>query len=102
MPISVAELIEKLHKREDVETVIEEARKKAIEARSKLSEKIREFWDSDEGELIRNLLSYEAYDSGYADEVERIMEGVADDLRKVAKTTNIGNLYRFVWGKPTK
>ena len=106
MAISITEVLEKLSKErvepKDVEEILKAARQAAIKARQELSKKVREFWASDEGQLVKYMLEWEAEQSGFAAEMERIMEGVKDEIKKVAKAVGLGNRYRMVWGKPPK
>lgn len=106
MAISITEVLEKLSKEEvkpeEVEPIIKKAREAAIKARQELSKKVREFWSSDEGQLVKFILSWEAEQSGYAAEMERIMGRVKDEIREVARKVGLGNRYRRVWGKPPR
>ncbi|PMQ00705.1 MAG: hypothetical protein CBR30_09750 [Dictyoglomus sp. NZ13-RE01] len=106
MAVSVTEVLQKLSKEKiepaEVGTILDAAREAAIKARQELSKKVKEFWTSDEGELVRYMLGWEAEQSGFAAEMERIMSSVREDIRKVAKATGLGNKYRYVWGKPPK
>lgn len=106
MAISIAEVIEKLSQKEvspeDIGKILEAARKAAIEGRRKLSKVVRDFWNSDEGQLVKMMLEWEAEQSGFAAEMERIMSGVKDEIKKVAKAVGLSSRYRMVWGKPPK
>ena len=78
---------------------IEEIRREAQRARAELSKAVRGFWDSPTGQKMRQLMSQIAHDTGYADEVKNIMQGVAADLKRVAEATNYGEALRWLWGK---
>ena len=78
---------------------LEEVRREAQRARAELSKAVRGFWDSPTGQKMRQLMSQIAHDTGYADEVKNIMQGVAADLKRVAEATNYGEALRWLWGK---
>jgi len=78
---------------------VEEIRREAQRARAELSKAVRGFWDSPTGQKMRQLMSQIAHDTGYADEVKNIMQGVAADLKRVAEATNYGEALRWLWGK---
>ena len=78
---------------------IDEVRREAQRARAELSKAVRGFWDSPTGQKMRMIMSQIAHESGYADEVRNIMQGVANDLRRVAQATNYGDLLKWLWGK---
>ncbi len=81
----------------------EELRRRIRAARDELSRKVREFWLSDSGRKLADVLSFLAYASGYADELRSWWdEAKRAELRRIAEATNIGGLYRYAWGKPTK
>ncbi len=72
------------------------------EARARLKKAIREFWASPEGEKLSRALSVMAHLSGYADGVEKIMSQVSDQLKQLAKDTEVGEYYKLAWGKESK
>jgi hypothetical protein len=72
------------------------------EARAKLKRAIREFWASPEGEKLSRALSAMAHVSGYAARVKAIMKNVADDLERAAEETEVGEYYKYAWGKESK
>lgn len=72
----------------------------AQKARQELARAIRSFWESPEGMQLREALSEAAYMTGYAQEVQAIMESIAPQLKDAAKRTGIAQAYRSVWGKP--
>ena len=74
---------------------------KLAEIRAKLSQKMREFWSSPEGQLLRIELSNQAYASGWVDALEGFWtEDKKNMLRDLAKTVKLGARYKFAWGKP--
>ena len=74
---------------------------KLAEARAKLSQKMREFWNSPEGQLLRIELSNQAYASGWVDALQGFWsEDKKNFLRDLAKSVKLGARYRHAWGKP--
>jgi len=67
--------------------------------RSKLSEFIKQFWSSPEGQILKNELSRSAKNSGWADYMESLMKPRADEMRKVAERLGLHAYYKRVWGK---
>jgi len=106
MSVTITEVLEKLSKEKiepsEIEEVLRATKQATIKARQELSRKVREFWTSDEGQLVRYMLSWEAEQSGYAAEMTRIMSSIREDIRKAAKLAGLSNKYRMVWGKPPK
>ncbi len=73
-----------------------------VDARARLKKMIREFWASPEGEKLSRGLSVMAHISGYASGVKKIMEQVKPQLEQLAKDTEVGEYYKFAWGKESK
>ncbi len=80
---------------------VEELRRVGLKARQELGDSIRRFYyDTLEGKTIRLLLSIAARESGYADELRSWWtEEKREELRRIARASNVGGLYRWVWGK---
>jgi len=88
--------------KEEMLEFLKTAQEAAIKARQELSRRVREFWSSDEGQIVRFVLEWEAYESGWANEMERIMKQHERELEEIAKKLNLSARYRMVWGKPPK
>jgi hypothetical protein len=71
--------------------------------RSKLRQKMREFWDSPEGQALALALSAAAYNAGW-DKVmsEFWTKDKRDYLSDRAKEVGLGAKYKVIWGKPLK
>ncbi len=80
---------------------VEEIRRLARRARRELGDYIRRFYyETSEGKAIREALSAVAVESGYADELrEWWTPEKREELRRIARATNVGGLYRWIWGK---
>jgi hypothetical protein len=101
MAITITVLKEK---GKEVGIEIESIMKEAQRIRGELSKKVREFWNSPEGIKMKQALEFAAYQSGYADSLESIAKdlGLGPKYQDAAKSANIGNLYKLLWGKPVK
>jgi len=69
--------------------------------RAKLRQKMREFWDSPEGQALALALSQAAYNAGW-DKVMRDFwtKDKRDYLSDRAKEVGLGAKFKVVWGKP--
>jgi hypothetical protein len=69
--------------------------------RSKLRQKMREFWDSPEGQALAMALSAAAYNAGW-DKVMRDFwdKSKRDYLSDKAKEVGLGAKYKIIWGIP--
>ncbi len=79
---------------------LEELRRVTLRARQELSDSIRRFYyDTPEGKTIRLLLSIATRESGYADELRSWWTPEKrEELRRIAKATNVGGIYSLLWG----
>jgi hypothetical protein len=48
---------------------------------------------------LRDRLSFQAYASGYATEMSKIMGGVKERIRSAAKKAKLSQAYKTAWGK---
>ena len=69
--------------------------------RAKLRQKMREFWDSPEGQALAMALSQASYNAGW-DKVMRDFwdKSKRDYLSDKAKEVGLGAKYKIIWGKP--
>ena len=75
--------------------IVREVRK----ARRELRKKVREFWDSDAGQKLRDFLSFVAHATGFASEMESIMSEVASRIEEAAERAGLHIWYTWAWGK---
>ena len=76
---------------------IEEARRRTAQFRAKLRQAVQQVWSTPEGQLVKDLMSAIAHQSGYAAEVRSIMRSVAGQLREAAERTGIGLKYKSIF-----
>jgi hypothetical protein len=67
--------------------------------RAELSRVMREFWASPSGRRLALELSHAAINTGFADDMKRIMSGVRESIRAAAQRANLSGNYKRVWGK---
>jgi hypothetical protein len=70
-----------------------------VEARSKLSQAIRAFWATPEGQFIRGELSAAARSYGRRLEEIAASLGVSEAYRRAAEEVNLKEEYKRAWGK---
>ena len=76
-------------------SIVRETRK----ARRELRKKVREFWESDAGQKLRDFLSFIAHATGFAREMEDIMGEVASRIEEAAERAQLHIWYTWAWGK---
>ena len=74
--------------------------KELEEARAKLSQVIRAFWSSPEGQWLRLELSAAAKAFGARLREIAARLGLSEAYRRAAIETNLAEEYRRAWGKP--
>ena len=70
-----------------------------VEARAKLSQTIRAFWATPEGQFIRAELSAAAKSYGRRLEEIAASLGISEAFRRAAEEVNLRDEYRRAWGK---
>ena len=69
--------------------------------RSRLRQKMREFWDSPEGQMLALALSETAIKSGWRKVMKDFWDkSKRDYLSAKAEEIGLGAKYKVVWGKP--
>lgn len=97
--VEIARRILEARTPEERTKIAEELAGRLREARAELSRKIREFWSSPEGTLIKELLTEFSQASGFASGMTDIMGRVAPEIKTLASRTNIDAWYTLAWGK---
>ncbi|MEM2363759.1 MAG: hypothetical protein QXQ20_08720 [Candidatus Nezhaarchaeales archaeon] len=76
----------------------------SAEMRKQLRQAVREVWNTDAAESLRNTLGAQAVSSGFAKCLEDLMArgaGGKASFEACAKRHNLKTAYKGAWGKPT-